>query len=74
MKLIKADVEFKVDNKPVKFCIIHNMPEVFGLSFEYALDNWLARTNKFTAKSLCNYIKSKNTGHIVMTEEEYNKL
>lgn len=74
MKLIKADVQFNVDDKPVKFSVIHNLPKDFGLSFNDALDNWLARTKKFTAKSLCNYIRSKNTGFVAMTETEYKRL
>ena len=72
MKVTKAYVEFKVNNSLVKFTIIHNMPNIFGLSFECALDNWLVRTKNFTSKSLCNYIDSKNTGFIAITEKEYN--
>lgn len=74
MKLIKLDIEFKINKKKVAFSIIHNLPEVHGMSIEDALDNWLARTEEFTAKSLADYVNSKNTGSLIMTEEEYKKL
>lgn len=74
MKLIKADVQFNVDGNPIKFSVIHNMPKTFGLSFDCALDNWLARTKKFTAKSLCKYIMSKQCDVVAMTEAEYKRL
>lgn len=73
-KLIKADVQFNVAGKPVKFSVIHNMPKTFGLSFDCALDNWLARTKTFTAKSLCRYIMSKQYNVVAMTESEYKRL
>lgn len=71
---IKAEVNFKVDKKPVKFYIYHNMPEVPGLNFNAALENWLARTSDFTDKSLVSYIMSKNTGHTALTQESYDLI
>lgn len=74
MEFIKSDVKIKVDGKQVNFSVIHNLPKTFGLSFDDALDNWLARTQKFTAKSLVNYINSKDTGYIAMTEKQYHRI
>mgnify|MGYP003395882843 CR=1 FL=1 len=71
MHLIKADVQFNVNGQPVSFSIIHNMPSAFGVSFDCALDNWLARTNEFTEKSLCEYIKSKQPEVIAVSYTEY---
>ena len=81
MKLIKADVKFNIQknykkftkNTPVKFSIIHNLPD-FGLDFNAAFENWNVRTKKFTDESLCEYIKSKDPQIIAMTMGEYNKL
>ena len=72
--LIRAEVQFKVNGKPKKFVVIHNMPPHFGLNFDCALDNWLARTDNFTATSLCNYIMSKQCDVVAMTEKQYNRL
>lgn len=71
--LTKADVHFEVDGTPVDFSVIHDLPAVKGMSFEDALYCWLARTNKYTAKSLCKYINSKDIPFRAMTEEEYKK-
>lgn len=72
--LIKAQVEFKVNDRPVSFAVIHNMPNVFGVSFDCALDCWLARTKHYTAKSLVKYINSKNTESVAMTESDYERI
>lgn len=72
--LFSADVKFKVNGIHVKFRVIHNLPETQGLDFYSALENWVYRTKKYTAKSLCDYIMSKNTGSICMTVYQYNKL
>jgi hypothetical protein len=74
MQLTKSDVKFKVNGKPVSFSIIHNLSETFGLSFNNALDSWLVRTKKHTAKSLVKYINSKQTGCVVMTEKQYDRI
>ncbi len=74
MNFFKSEVSLNVGGKQVKFSVIHNLPETFGLSFENALENWMHRTDTFTAKSLVKYIKSKNTGYIAMTEKKYNNL
>jgi len=39
---------------------------------EAAVNNWLSRTDEYTAKSLCRYIESKGV-HKAMTEEEYKQ-
>ncbi len=70
MNFFKSEVSLNVGGKQVKFSVIHNLPETFGLSFE----NWMHRTDTFTAKSLVKYINSKNTGYIAMTEKKYKKL
>lgn len=74
MQFYKADVKFKVKGKPVQFSVIHNLPDVFGLSFDNALDNWIVRTKEYTAESLCQYIMSKQTDHVAMTEEQFERL
>lgn len=74
MNLLKSKVEFKVNNRPITFVIIHNLKNRFGMSFNDALDNWLARTNEFTATSLCEYIKSKDESFVAMTEKQYKRL
>lgn len=74
IELIKVDVSFFVNKRKVEFSVVHNMPEIFGLSFECALDNWFARTKHYTARSLCKYIMSKNTGHVCMTMDQFNQL
>lgn len=74
LEFTKSDVEFKVGDNDVKFSIIHNMPESFGLSFNNALDSWIVRTDDYSDESLVNYIKQKDTGCIAMTESEYDNL
>jgi hypothetical protein len=70
----KADVQFKVGSKLVKFSVVHNLPEIFGLHFEGALTNWLVRTDTFTAKSLCKYINQKQDEYVCMTIKTWNRL
>lgn len=74
MELIKSEVKFKIDGKEIQFYIIHNLPNMFGLSFNNALHSWLARTKEFTSNSLVEYIDSKNTGYVAMTEFEYENI
>lgn len=56
------------------FKVYHNLPEIKGLSLDDALQNWLVRTNKFTAGSLCAYIRKKNTEYKIYTENEWKDL
>jgi hypothetical protein len=72
--LMKGDAEFMVNGKKIKFSIIHDMPETKGLSFSDALTNWVYRTNEYTAESFVEYVNSKHTGFVCMTEDEYNNL
>ena len=39
-----------------------------------AVENWAVRTNQYTAKSLCKYIMSKQTGYVCMIESQWNRL
>lgn len=83
-EVIKKYKKFKIKNKwketgfelsnGTKFSIYHNLPEVKGLSIQDAFQNWLVRTNKYTAKSFTHYIKLKQTEYLAYIEEEWNKL
>jgi hypothetical protein len=72
-KVTRSEVSFKVNEKPISFVVIHDLPNVRGLSFDDALNNWLVRALDYTPESLCKYILSKNTGHIAMTEDQFEK-
>lgn len=58
----------------IKFKIITNLPDVPGLRVQDAAENWSVRTEDFTAESFCNYINSKHTGFVAVTEEAYLKM
>ena len=64
-KLQKAEVSFFLEDEEVSFSIWHNLPQSQGMNIEAAVQNWLVRTKQYTAKSLCRYINSKNTGYTV---------
>lgn len=71
MKVTKSEVQFEANGKLISFTIIHDLPNVRGLSFGDALNAWLLRTLDYTSESFCEYIRSKNTGHIAMNEEQF---
>lgn len=75
MKLIKSDIELydHTNDKAITFSIIHNLPEVPGLSVQDALDNWLQRTDDYTDTSFANYIRSKVSEAAVFTVQEFQK-
>lgn len=73
MGLMKSDVSFEVYNESISFSIVHNMPEIKGLSFNDALNNWLARTTEYTAESLCKYVKSKNVNIFIQPYKSENQ-
>jgi len=69
INLHKADIEFNTKDGKVKFSIVHNLGEI-----NPALCNWLARTKKYTAKSLCKYIMSKDESFVAMPYKKFRKL
>ncbi len=77
-ELQQFDVSFFVGKgkhkEKVKFSVIHNMPNVFGLSIQNALDNWIPRTEEFTMESFINYIEKKDTGFIIMPKEKFDEI
>ena len=74
LKLMEATCEFNVDGIQVKFKVIHNLPEIKGMSFMDAFNSCLYRTKTYTSISLCNYIKKKDDSFIAMTESQYKRL
>jgi hypothetical protein len=72
-KVTRSEVSFEANGKPITIVVIHDLPNVRGLSFDDALNIWVARTIDYTSESLCKYILSKKTGHIAMTEEQFEK-
>jgi len=78
-----AEIRFKVEDISISFDVYHNLPNTKGLSIDDAVENWVNRTKKYTAKSLCkyindkslcNYINDKNTEFKCFTESEFKKL
>jgi hypothetical protein len=61
--LQNTTIKFEVDGKPIEFTVEHNLPEISGLSMSDAVNNWVHRTNDYTAESLSKYINDKPTEH-----------
>jgi hypothetical protein len=58
------------------FTIVHDFPEMEGSvnTFDSAFQNWLSRTNDYTAKSFVNYVKSKEPNRMFLTLKDYEKI
>ena len=63
-------IKFEINGKTIEFDIEHNLPEISGMSLEDAVNNWIPRTNEYTAESLSAYINGKPTGHHCQPVEE----
>lgn len=70
--IIASTVQFFVDGVRIRFVVLHNLPEVHGLSLNDAVINWANRTDKHTAESLCKYINSKGTDHVCILPTKKN--
>lgn len=71
----KSTIQFTTPSGIIKkFELYHNIPEEFGLNIECAVENWLIRTRDYSAKSLIDYIQSKQPNVTVLTEEEFKEL
>lgn len=70
----KGDVKFNEGNNLVEFSIIHNIPHSGDINgFNGALQNWIIRTEVYTAESFVDYINSKHV-YKAYTVEQYNKI
>lgn len=69
----ETEFELSINKKKWRFKIIHDMPEIFGLSINDAFENWLVRTDDYTPESFKAYIDSKNIGATVYTEKQYKQ-
>lgn len=72
-KLNKTDVEL---SNGTKFTIVNDFKYMEGAinSFSAAFDNWLARTNDYTAESFVKYVKGKEPHRIFIELSDYEKL
>lgn len=61
--MVSSTVEFNVGQRKIRFNVVHNLPDVDGLSLTDAVTNWAARTKVFTAASLSDYINKKGFGY-----------
>lgn len=65
---------FNINDKPQKWNIVHNLDD-FGLSIESALQNWGARTKRYTINSFCDYVVSKDKINLMcMPKSKYDML
>lgn len=60
----------------VTFEIVNDFEHMEGPvnSFQAALDNWLARTDDYTAESFIRYVKSKEPNRIFMTKAQFDEI
>ena len=74
MKLKSVTISFNVDSFNYSFNIYHNLPDFNGLSIEDALNSWVYRTKEYSAKSFCDYVNSKNSGYVAITEKQFKRM
>ncbi len=60
----------------VKFTIVHDFKNMDGPvnSFDAAFQNWLSRTDEYTAESFIEYVKDKEPNRIMITLEDYLEI
>jgi hypothetical protein len=73
-KLYEAVIKLNINGQLHRFKIIHNLPNVFGVSINDALDCWIHRTKNYSARSFCEYILSKDSSLVAMTESQFKRL
>lgn len=44
----------------IEISVEHNLIDPFGLSIEDAFESWFIRTDEYTTRSFCNYVRSKS--------------
>lgn len=73
-KVFHSEIKIKVGGKEVILEIVHDLPETFGMSIQNAVDNWLIRTDDYTAQSLCDYIKAKSPERLAVTKAHFDMI
>ena len=68
-----AEISFNTDDKQHSFDVYHNLKS-FGLSIESAFDNWVYRTKKYSVKSFCKYVMSKDVQIVCMDKITWDRL
>lgn len=59
----------------VSFTIVHDFPNMSGInSFDSAYQNWMSRTDDYTAESFIAYVKSKEPHRVFVTLEQFEKI
>lgn len=73
MEWFEAEAKFNVKGISHSFKCIHNMPNIFGLSFEDALNNRAVRTKEYTFNSFRKYVLKKDEFNSIylFSEEEW---
>lgn len=70
MALYEAEIEYRVNNKDVKFTIVHNIPNDINIAFE----TWVYRTKKHTAECFCEYLLNKDFNNVAMLKSDYENF
>lgn len=67
--------EMKLSNG-ITITIVHDFKQLDGPvnSFQAAFDNWLMRTEDYTAESFVNYVRGKDKEMLIFTKEQYDEL
>lgn len=72
IKFQEAIIKFEINGEHFIFEVYHNLQH-FGLDIEDAFTNWVYRTQKYTRKSFCNYVMSKDINIECLSKEEFLK-
>jgi len=73
LNLVRSTITIGHSEGEVNFEVIHNLKS-YGIDIEDAATCWIYRTKKFTAKSFCNYVLSKDPSFVCMDSEQYERL
>ena len=73
LKLVRSTITIGHSDGEIVFEVVHNLKS-FGIDIDDALVNWLHRTKKFTAKSFCKYVMSKDESFVCMDSEHFERF
>lgn len=71
-KMVKQNIKLDIEDEVIRFSVMHNIPNDYGFNLQNRIEDWIYKTDNFTADSLSKFVNDREQKYKIEPIEKAN--
>jgi len=71
-KMVKQNIKLDIEDEVIRFSVMHNIPNDYGFNLQNRIEDWIYKTDNFTADPLSKFVNDREQKYKIEPIEKAN--